>query len=232
MKADISWRTLALAAVSIAPLLGGCVTNAGYRQAIADREAEIRELREERTALKGQLRSMRSQLETSEQLGVGADVEASMRDVQAQIAAASEPRAFAELDDLGIDYGMRNGQMVISIPSEITFRSGRADLSDGGRKALLQVARTLEREYPAGGYYIAGHTDSDPIKKSRFASNRELSLARAMAVLTYLVEECGVSDASCAVVGHGEYQPLAANDTDANKARNRRVEIVVDASGV
>ena len=52
-------------------------------------------------------------------------------------------------------------------------------------------------------------------------------MGRAMAVLHYLVENCGLSDDTCVVAGHGEYMPLAPNEDDASKARNRRVEIVV-----
>jgi chemotaxis protein MotB len=121
--------------------------------------------------------------------------------------------------------------MVITIPSSITFGSGRAELSNGGRSALTVVARTLLNEFSAGEYWIEGHTDNDPIVKSKFATNRDLSLARAMAVLHYLVEETGVPDGQCVVAGWGEYRPVAANDGDAGKARNRRVEIVVNQGG-
>jgi flagellar motor protein MotB len=48
-----------------------------------------------------------------------------------------------------------------------------------------------------------------------------------MAVLTYLVEDCGIPDAQCIVAGHGEYEPIAPNKAEGEKAKNRRVEIVV-----
>jgi outer membrane protein OmpA-like peptidoglycan-associated protein len=107
--------------------------------------------------------------------------------------AAAETK-FPELDQMGISYGMRDGNMVISIPSSITFPSGQATLSSEGHKALKQVASTLKKQYPGAKYEIEGHTDADPIKKSKFTSNRELSIARAMAVLTYLVEDCAIKD--------------------------------------
>ena len=134
---------------------------------------------------------------------------------------------FPELDSMGISYGMRDGNMVISIPSSITFASGQATLSKDGQKALKEVASTLKKQYPQAKYAIEGHTDTDPIRKSRFTSNRELSIARAMAVLTYLVEECGVKDDQCIVAGHGQYDPVAATAGEKDKAKNRRVEIVV-----
>jgi chemotaxis protein MotB len=232
MKA-FQWKVLGLAVLAASPALTGCVSEAGLRQSIADREAEIRDLREERAALKGQVATLRTQLQKAEATASEASLNASLDRIESQIPAAApqEAREFPELDDLGIGYGLRNGQMVISIPSEVTFASGRADLSDKGKAALKKVAQTLRREYPSGAYFIEGHTDTDPIKKSKFASNRELSLARAMAVLTFLVEECQVPDASCTVVGHGQYEPVATGTSAADKAKNRRVEIVVDSSG-
>jgi chemotaxis protein MotB len=132
-----------------------------------------------------------------------------------------------ELDNVGVTYGMRDGNMVITIPSSITFKSGEASLSKDGEKALRSVASTLKSKYGGAKYSIEGHTDADPIKKSKYGSNRELSIARAQAVHAFLVVECNVPDEKCVVVGHGEYLPVAPNASDKDKAKNRRVEIVV-----
>lgn len=216
-------RTTTLLLVLAGPLLTGCVSQAGYRQAISDREAEIRDLREERAALKGQVQDLKGRLEDA-RLELAS---ASAQPAPEPVVVEAQAQSFPELDSHGITYGMRDGHMVISVPSSITFRSGSADLSSDGRKALRSVANTLTGQYGGASYYVEGHTDSDPIKKSKFASNRELSIVRAMAVLSYLVEDCGVPDESCIVVGRGQYQPVGPNDTAANKAKNRRVEIVV-----
>jgi chemotaxis protein MotB len=85
----------------------------------------------------------------------------------------------------------------------------------------------LLQDHASGRYSIEGHTDTDPIKKSKWESNRELSVARAMAVLDYLVEECNVPDGSCVVAGHGQYDPKAEGSDAGAKARNRRVDIIV-----
>jgi len=216
-------RTLALVAL-VLPVATGCVSQQQYHRTLSEREAENRALREERTALKNQMRDLAFQKESLET----ALAEANARLLAAPAApAAQEPARFAAFDDLGIGYGMRDGNMVISIPAEITFPSGKAQLSEQGKDALTVVARTLLDEYAAAEYWIEGHTDSDPIKKSAFPTNRDLSLARAMAVLHYLVNETGVPDGQCVVSGWGEYRPLVANDTPAHKANNRRVEIVV-----
>jgi chemotaxis protein MotB len=119
---------------------------------------------------------------------------------------------------------------VITIPSSISFPSGKAELSAQGQNALRQVAAVLKQSHPTGLYSIEGHTDTDPIRKSGFESNRDLSLERAMAVLTYLVEDCRIPDEQCVVVGHGQYRPIDPGTSSAAKAKNRRVEIVVLAA--
>jgi chemotaxis protein MotB len=207
------------------PLAASCAANSQYQAALQEREAENRALREERTALKNDMRDLEFQKES---------LEVALREANARLLEQPEPvaaQSFPELDDAGITYGERDGRMVITIPSQITFGSGKATLSEGGKDALTAVARALIDEYSGAEYWIEGHTDNDPIVKSKFATNRDLSLARAMAVLHYLVEETGVPDGQCVVAGWGEYRPLASNDTAANKALNRRVEIVVNGPG-
>lgn len=207
----------------LSPALTSCVSSRGYQAALDDRDAEIRKLREERAALKGQIQTMKSSLDS---------VQGELADASARPAeSATEPQKFPELDNLGIGYGVRDGNMVISIPSSITFASGQATISKDGQKALKEVASTLKRQYPGARYSMEGHTDTDPIQKSKFSSNRELSVQRAMAVLTYLVAECGVPDAQCVVAGYGEYDPAARGDGKGDKAKNRRVEIVVHQNG-
>jgi chemotaxis protein MotB len=145
---------------------------------------------------------------------------------------AVQPTApcFPDLDALGVDYGKRDGLIFLSIPSEITFASGKADLTESGKVALKVVAGTLMGAYGTGNFWVEGHTDADPIKKSKWSSNRELSVARAMAVLQHLVEQCGVPDDQCVIAGHGQYSPVGSNEEKSGKASNRRVEIVVHAS--
>lgn len=180
---------------------------------------EVRTLREERTQLKKENRDLRS---TNEQYETQL-AEASMK------PAPSAPIADnPELDALGIEYGRDSfGNTVISIQSEITFSAGKSEITKKGEEALRAVARELTEKHPSARYWIEGHTDADPIKKSKWESNRELSVARAMAVLSYLVEDCNVPDSACIVAGHGQYDPKADGGDASAKARNRRVDIIV-----
>ncbi len=210
----LTMRTFGITLCGLAFLATGCAS----QKQLKDYQDEVRALREERTQIKKENRQLRMQNES---------YEVALADANATIEALPETLEYGELDELGIDYGMRGGNFVISIPSSITFDSGKADLKRRGKDALATVAQTLLSDHGDGNFWIEGHTDNDPIRKSKWGSNRDLSMARAMSVLHYLVESCGIPDAQCIVAGHGEYEPRVANEDDGGKARNRRVEIVV-----
>jgi len=205
--------------LALALVAGGCISP----QLLKDKENEIVTLREERASLKKQLRTAQNELSSLEM----AYAEASVRPAEPVDLYPPAPQDdYPELDAVGITTSQRQGDLVISVPAEVTFNSGKAELTSQGKSALRVVASTLLRDYDGYRYWIEGHTDSDPIKKAKFDSNRDLSVARALSVLHFLVEECQVPDSNCVVAGHGEYRPVAAN-SGSSKALNRRVEIVV-----
>lgn len=120
---------------------------------------------------------------------------------------------------------VRSGRMLISLPDNVLFDSGRTDVKAGGKVALTRVAEVL------GGiadrnFIVAGHTDDIPIKTARFPSNWELSTARAVEVVNFLVAK-GMKPRALAAAGYAEFDPVAANDSPENRALNRRIEIVL-----
>lgn len=128
--------------------------------------------------------------------------------------------------DTDAEVVIADGLLAVRLSSDIMFASGSADLNDEGKKALDSTAEVLTKEEKDREFLIAGHTDSDAVgSKSKYADNWELSTARAVAAVRYLVEK-GVDAEKIAAAGYGEHQPVAGNDTDANKAKNRRTEIV------
>lgn len=210
-------KTCALVLLALLPFAASCASP----QVIKDYESEISALREERTALKAENQGLRGQLDQTQMALSNASSELDAGRVQ----DANVP----DLPKLGggLDVGMRGSDLVITIPSSISFASGKAVLSKQAEGPLRQVAQLLVRDYPNAQYWIEGYTDSDRIKKSAFKSNRDLSMQRAMSVHRFLVEQAGLPDESCVVAGHGEYDPVASNETKTGKAKNRRVEIVV-----
>ncbi|HKX45444.1 MAG TPA: OmpA family protein [Planctomycetota bacterium] len=202
-----------IAALALFLPLAGCAT----QQTLQEYEDEIVRLREQQTQMQKQL--ARAEADRDQALRA--------RDASLQAAPAAEQPVYKELDALGIDYELRGDMMVISLPSAITFASGSADLTDEGQNAVRAVADRLKSDFADGHFWIEGHTDTDQPTRSAFDSNRELSVARAMGVLQYLVGDCGIPDDACVVVGHGEYAPVSGNDSADGKAKNRRVEIAV-----
>jgi len=117
--------------------------------------------------------------------------------------------------------------LVITFISEIFFDSGKDIIKNDGKLSLDKVAEVLNRDVPDSQVAVEGHTDNDPIKYSGWKSNWELSSARALAVVHYLIDERRVKPQRLCANGYGEYHSVAPNDTPQNKQKNRRVEIVI-----
>jgi chemotaxis protein MotB len=114
--------------------------------------------------------------------------------------------------------------LVVSIREAGSFGTGSADLSLVARGVLEEVAQSL---HDIGNLVrVEGHTDDVPIHTPRFESNWELSTARATAVVAHFLAR-GLSPARFSAAGYAEFHPRVANDSDANRARNRRVDLVI-----
>jgi chemotaxis protein MotB len=121
---------------------------------------------------------------------------------------------------------IKNGKMMLELPSAILFESGRANLSEEGMQTLGEVGAVLAT-IPDREFQVAGHTDNVPLGKgSKFKSNWELSTARAVAVVKYL-QEVGVDPEQLSAAGYSEYQPTASNQSEEGRALNRRIEITL-----
>jgi chemotaxis protein MotB len=115
-------------------------------------------------------------------------------------------------------------EVTVGLSSEVTFASGDDALSPVGRDALVKVAAILAKLPNA--LRIEGHTDAVPVRGGRFSSNWHLSAARAQTVVRLLVGN-GVDARRLQVVGFGDVQPRAGNDTAEGRAKNRRIEIKI-----
>jgi len=122
--------------------------------------------------------------------------------------------------------------LVITFLSEVFFDSGKDIIRADGKESIRKVAEVLNRDVPNSSVAIEGHTDNRPIKYSGWKTNWELSSARALAVLHYLIDDCGVMPTRLSANGYGEYKPVTANDTKEDMQKNRRVEIVILPSQV
>jgi chemotaxis protein MotB len=104
----------------------------------------------------------------------------------------------------------------------VLFSSGHAELKEPAKKVLAPIAAELTKVN--NDIIIEGHTDNVPIKSGKYASNWELSMARAYSVLVFFSEQ-GIEARNLAGIGYGENRPIADNATAEGRARNRRIEI-------
>ncbi len=132
-----------------------------------------------------------------------------------------------EIDDKQVKLEMMEKGLVITVVGDVLFDSGKGKIRPQSSPILDKVATVLQENVPQLNVGIEGHTDNLPIKFSGWKSNWELSTARALSVLHYLVEEKNISPERVSTIGYGEYRPVASNGNEEGRQLNRRVEIVI-----
>ena len=138
-----------------------------------------------------------------------------------------EKRLKQEIADKQVRLERMEKGLVITFVADILFDSGKDKLKPQTYTILDKVARVLRENVPQNDIGIEGHTDSEPIKYSGWKSNWELSAARALSVLHYLVDKRKVKASRVSAIGYGEHRPVASNVNAAGRQLNRRVEIVI-----
>jgi len=151
-----------------------------------------------------------------------------IEELQKQIAekrkTPAQATGFGEGYDVAFDPSA--GTITVTLPNAILFDSGKAELKKATSTELDHIQSVLKRQYSGRQIDVVGHTDSDPIRKSKWKDNWELSAQRALTVVRYLISR-GVTEGKIRAVGRGASKSIASNATASGKARNRRVEIVV-----
>ena len=130
-----------------------------------------------------------------------------------------------EIADGSVELESTTDKIIIRINEKASFPSGRATLRAGFVEVLDKIHVALAEV--EGTVTVAGHTDDRPINTKRFRSNWELSAGRAVSVVHALLRPGLLDSRRFLIEGHGDSHPLVANDTAENRARNRRVELVI-----
>ncbi|MCC6163514.1 MAG: OmpA family protein [Acidobacteria bacterium] len=143
-------------------------------------------------------------------------------DTERQLADHLRTRLSSAAVDVAIDHR----GVVVSLREAGSFSTGRADLSEQARRVLRDLVDALGTG-AAMPLRVEGHTDDVPIRGGRFASNWELSTARATSVVAFLVQEAAMEPRRLSAAGYAEFHPRVQNLTDADRATNRRVDIVI-----
>ncbi|MBC7833777.1 MAG: OmpA family protein [Phycisphaerales bacterium] len=194
----------------VAAALTGC--SDGMKEENANLMQENAELRDRNAQLEASLGT-----EQSSKAGLQAEVDS----LRQQLSG----RGVGGGTDTGLEGGdwtvsSRGSDIVVGIAGDVLFDSGKATLKDSAKRSLGQIAETLSSRYGGRGIRVEGYSDSDPIKKSKWADNEELSAQRALAVERHLVSR-GISGGSIYSAAFGPARPKGS------KKDSRRVEIVI-----
>jgi len=142
-----------------------------------------------------------------------------------QSSKGLEDEMRSDLESKDVTISKLQGKLTVNILDRVMFDSGEAVLKPDGEAVLRTIASILA-EHPDLKIHVIGHTDNLPIR-ARFASNWELSTARALAAVHFLTEKAGVNPLRVGAVGYGEFRPIADNSTPEGRAKNRRIAITI-----
>jgi len=244
---------LVAAATTAAFALGGCVTKGTYDKLEAEKTQEVGTLQAQREALerernalredkaviekeKGLLEQDKSALERDRER-LRAENEALERDKEKLLAAGRQTQSQHDALVASLSQELKKGELqvrrykdmlTVEVAEQLFFDSGRAALKDSGKAVLKKVADAL-KSYEDKAIRVVGHTDNVPISKAYqkvFPSNWELSSARATTVVRFL-QEAGIEPERLVATGRAEYAPVAPNDSEAGRQKNRRIEITL-----
>ena len=162
--------------------------------------AQMNQLQSENAQLQSQIAQLQSQLRTP------------------TTGAGAQPG----IEGIETSYDATKGEMTVNVPGDVLFDAGQATLKDSAKATLNKIAGAIKRDHPGKMIRVEGHSDTDPINKTKgkWRDNLELSNARATEVTRYLMSQ-GIPAKQIAPTGFGDTRPKAT------KAASRRVEIVV-----
>lgn len=129
-----------------------------------------------------------------------------------------------ELKD--IDIKVLKGVVYISLADNMLFKTGSYEISDRAMETLSKIAKII-KDYKSYDVLVEGNTDNVPISRTNIRNNWDLSALRASSVVQALQNDFGVDPSRLTAGGRGEYNPIADNDTDLGRQRNRRTEIII-----
>jgi len=190
---------------------GGCENKelTRLRTENADLRIEVDSLQATNESLSAELAQTRSALSDKDSALV--DAHTQLEDLRARMTGT------------GATVVMREGMPTIVLPQRVTFASGKADLTSEGKDVLAKVAAALKDDFAGQPVRVEGHTDTDPIKKTKhlYRDNWDLGAERAMAVVRYL-QQAGIAPERLSAATYSMYRPISDK-----KDENRRVEVVV-----
>ncbi len=222
----LGWAAAALAAVAAICFLVGWYQALERQHSLAGLKSKLDETQNALAKARTDNELLTAQLATLQKT---VDDLQSEKAATSQLAKSLEDEMRSALESKDVTISKLQGKLTVSILDRVLFDSGEADLKPAGETVMRQMAALLA-EHPNLKIHVIGHTDNVPIKpdaRGKFASNWELSTARALAAVHFLTERAGVDARRVGAVGYGEFRPVADNTTAEGRAKNRRIAIVI-----
>jgi chemotaxis protein MotB len=221
-----AWIVAGILAAAVIALLLLWATAVGHERGLEALRPQLDDANARLASAQDQLQKDKDQL---------AALQAQISDLQqetnstAQMAKGLEDEMRGDLESKDVTISNLQGKLTVNILDNVMFDSGEAILKPDGQGVMRKIAAILA-EHPELKIHVIGYTDNVPIRpeaRSRFASNWELSTARALAAVHFLTERAGVDPRRVGAIGYGEFRPVADNATAEGRAKNRRIAITI-----
>ncbi|MEM8834993.1 MAG: OmpA family protein [Planctomycetota bacterium] len=222
----LSTARSALACMLLSITAVGCASDDGIDPTLEELTAENQELRDRYGELEDALRTSEEarrliEQERDEAIGENSDLRTRLSSRPTAGAQATDAGGFGGIE--GTNVSRRNADLVVEVAGDVLFSSGKVTLRNDAKQTLDRIASVINSRYAGNEIRIAGHTDTDPIRKSGWKTNERLSAERALAVEEYLATR-GISKDRMYIAGFGPAEPRGS------KKESRRVEIVILAN--
>ncbi len=182
-------------------------------QALATENARLEQLKRELEARSSRIAELENVIATKD---------AAMTQLKNAIS-----RALTDFEGKGLTVEQRGGKVYVSMENKLLFQSGSWAIGTDGKTAVRSLGNVLA-ENPDIAVLIEGHTDNIPYSGSgALTSNWDLSTKRATAIVNILRENTAINPENLTAAGRGEYAPIATNDTETGRAKNRRIEVIL-----
>ena len=202
--------TMLLGLAVLGTALGGCNDTAKQNE---------QSLLNENRNLRDRLDQARSDLQTAQDENSRLQFQLEESSARMADVSAQPPAGVSEFGP-GVEVFQRGNETIVRIEGDVLFDSGRNTLKPDAKKTLGRIASKIEEMYPNANIRVAGHTDTDPIKKSGHKTNYHLGFERAYAVGQYLGSH-GIQPDRISYASYGPHDPLGS------KSKSRRVEVSV-----
>ncbi len=193
------------------------------RELLRQLEEKERALAEERTRLDNLQRDLEARSQRINEL----ESRIAAKDAKMQALKTAISKALRNFEGKGLTVEERNGKVYISMENKLLFESGSWAVGAQGQKAVKQLGKVLA-ENPDIAVLIEGHTDDDPfLGNAQLSGNWDLSTKRATAIVNILLQNKQIDPQNLTAAGRGEFAPVASNETNEGKSKNRRIEVIL-----